>query len=128
MFLFLSLTETPFATTSYFFEFFLIWSVNYANLIFNFSLDCGNVKIHKHSLYWKLCSTVIYRSTFFIICCIFSCICCSVFCMIWVNKFHSCFWHAQTYDLYLRALSIIFHGRFNSNSDTLSAFFIWSIN
>ena len=51
------------------------------------------------------------------ICCFLNYICWSVNCMSWVSKFFNFFWHAQILrpDLYLRALSNVIYGKFNSN-------------
>ena len=84
-FLVFTVTETSFATTSYSWI-FLIWSVNYANLVYEL-LHFENVKIHKHCLYWKVFSTYIEKfiST---VCCFFSYICWSANYMSWVSKFN----------------------------------------
>ena len=107
-FLVFALTETSFTTTIYSWI-FLIWPVNYVNLVYKL-LHFENIKIHKHCLYWKVFSTDIYRKIYFNSLLLFSYISWSVNCMSWVSKFNIFFWHAQKLRkaLYFRALILSF--------------------
>ena len=85
-FLVFTLTETSFTTTSYSWI-FLVWSVNYTNLVYKL-LHFENVKIRKHCLYWKVFSTDIYIKIYLNSLLLFNYICRWVNCMSLFSKFN----------------------------------------
>ena len=124
-FLVFTLTETSFTTTSYSWI-FLVWSVNYTNLVYKL-LHFENVKkIHKHCL---LALTNIERfiST---ICCFFGYICWSVNCTSWVSKFKNFFQTCteSVVRFIFEGFNIVLYGKFISDSPILFFFFIWPVN
>ena len=124
-FLVFTLSETSFATTSYSWI-FLVWSVNYANLVYKLT-HFGNVKMHKHCLYWKVFSSDIYRKIYFNSS-FFSYICWSVNCLSWVSKFNNFFLTCTDTEarFIFEGFNIVLYGKFLIPRYIF--FFIWSIN
>ena len=126
-FLVFTLTETSFTTTSYSWI-FLVWPVNYANLVYKL-LHFENVKIHKHCLYWKVFGTNIYGRFISTICCFFSYIYWSVNCMSWVSKFKKIFLTCTESEarFIFEGFNIFLYGKFVSDSPILFLFFFYLV-
>ena len=115
-----TLTETSFTTTSYYWI-FLVWSVNYANLVYKI-LHFENVKIHKDCLYWKVFSTDIHRKIYVIILLLFLASW-SVNCTISVSKFNSFFLTCKETEA-----RFVFEESSFLTPRYFFCFFIWSVN
>ena len=117
------LSETSFATISYYWI-FLVWSVNYANLVYKL-LYFENVKIHKHCLYWKVLVMTYIKRFISTVCCFFSYICWSVNCLSWVSKFNNFFLTCRETEVrfIFEGFNIVLYGKFISDSPILFLFF-----
>ena len=68
------------------------WSARCTNLVYNYVLRFGSVKIHRHCLYWSYLVLAYMEILFSMICCHFlSHFCSSVNCVSQVSKFHKVF-------------------------------------